>query len=76
MGQHPPQFFGGYGGDALQHMPPDMAAQMFPDSHMFFDDPQDPKRRRIAKVRRDMISDLCNTRRNTIGPGDKGVHLC
>jgi hypothetical protein len=51
MGRHPPQFFGGFGGDGLQHIPPDMAAHMFPDSHMFFDDPQDPKRRRIAKVR-------------------------
>lgn len=53
MGQHPPQFFGGggYGGDGLQHLPPDVTAQMFSDSHMYYDDPQDPKRRRIARVR-------------------------
>lgn len=50
MDRHPPQFFGGFGNDSIQHLPPDIASQMF-DSQMFFDDPQDPKRRRIARVR-------------------------
>lgn len=50
MPQQPPQYFGGFGNDGMQHLPSDIASQMF-DSHMFFDDPQDPKRRRIARVR-------------------------
>jgi hypothetical protein len=50
MHHPPPQFFGGFGADNMQHLPPDIASQMF-DSHMFFDDPQDAKRRRISRVR-------------------------
>ena len=49
----PPQVFGIYGPDGLpqvQHLPPDMAAQMFPDSSFLFDESQDAKRRRIARV--------------------------
>lgn len=50
---HPPQIFGAYGPDGLPQMPqlaPDVTAQMFPDAQLFYDDPQDPKRRRIARV--------------------------
>lgn len=50
MNNPPPQFFGGFGADNMQHLPPDIASQMF-DSHMFFEDPHDAKRRRIARVR-------------------------
>jgi hypothetical protein len=49
----PPQIFGMYGPDGLpqmQHLPPDLAAQMFPDAHLYADDPHDAKKRRIARV--------------------------
>lgn len=58
MNHPPPQVFGSYGPDGLpqvQHLPPEVAAQMFPDSHLLFDESQDAKRRRIARVRRAKI---------------------
>ena len=50
----PPQIFGSYGPDGLpqvQQLAPELAAQMFPDSNLLFDESQDAKRRRIARVR-------------------------
>ena len=48
----PPQVFGAYGPDGLPQaqLPPELAAQMFPDSGFLFDESQDAKRRRIARV--------------------------
>lgn len=50
----PPRIFGGYGPDGMQvpQLHPDLAAHMFTDSAMLLDDSNDPKRRRIARVRR------------------------
>lgn len=46
----PPPFFGGYGPDGgMSQLPPEIAAQMFPDS-MLYEDPHEAKRRRIARV--------------------------
>jgi hypothetical protein len=47
----PPQIFGGYTPDGLplQHLPPELAAQMFSD-HGLMDDTSEAKRRRIARV--------------------------
>jgi len=45
----PPQIFGGYGHDAMPMLPPDIAAQLGFDPSLF-DDVNDPKRRRIARV--------------------------
>lgn len=50
IAQQPPQIFGGYPGPDGLHLPPDIAAQMFPDTHMLYDDSQEAKRRRIARV--------------------------
>lgn len=47
----PPQIFGGYGHDGLPLMPHDIAAQLGFDPSLF-DDVNDPKRRRIARVSR------------------------
>ena len=49
---HPPQIFGQYpptDGLPMHHMPPEMAAQMFPDQ-MMMEDTTEAKKRRIAKV--------------------------
>ncbi|RFU75153.1 fungal specific transcription factor [Trichoderma arundinaceum] len=49
----PPQIFGSYLADGLpnlQQLPPDMTAQMFPDSSLLLDDSADAKRRRIART--------------------------
>jgi len=49
----PPQIFGGYTQDGMpvSHLPPDLAAQMFPDPSSLLDDANEAKRRRIARVR-------------------------
>ncbi|KAI8657583.1 Zn(2)-C6 fungal-type domain-containing protein [Fusarium keratoplasticum] len=52
----PPQIFGGY--DGLPQLPPELAAQMFPDSAMLLDDSNDPKRRRIARA-----CDMCRKKK-------------
>ncbi|KAF4465764.1 transcriptional activator Mut3p [Fusarium albosuccineum] len=52
----PPQIFGGY--DGLPQLPPEIAAQMFPDSAMLLDDSSDPKRRRIARA-----CDMCRKKK-------------
>ncbi|KAG5927291.1 hypothetical protein E4U42_002383 [Claviceps africana] len=52
----PPQIFGGFNGDGLSsipHMPPDLAAHMFPDAHLLMEDTSEAKRRRIAKIKCD-----------------------
>ena len=48
----PPQIFGGYTHDGmpLQHLPPDLTAQMFGDPNGLLDDANEAKRRRIARV--------------------------
>lgn len=48
----PPQIFGGYTHDGLplQHLPPDLTAQMFGDPNALLDDANEAKRRRIARV--------------------------
>lgn len=52
----PPQVFGGY--DNLPQLTPELAAQMFPDSAMLLDDPNDAKRRRIARA-----CDMCRKKK-------------
>lgn len=49
----PPQIFGAYPNEGLpmSHLPPELAAQMFPDHATLLDDANEAKRRRIAKVR-------------------------
>lgn len=49
----PPQIFGAYApeGMPIPHLPPDLAAQMFPDPSTLLDDSSEAKRRRIARVR-------------------------
>ncbi|KAG6009947.1 hypothetical protein E4U21_000718 [Claviceps maximensis] len=57
----PPQIFGGYNGDGLPnipHMPPDLAAHMFPDAHLLMEDTTEAKRRRIAKA-----CDMCRKKK-------------
>lgn len=49
-----PPVFGAYAPvvpDAMSQLPPDLAAQFMSDAHFAYDDGQDPKRRRIARVR-------------------------
>jgi hypothetical protein len=48
----PPQIFGGYAPDGMQmqHLPPELAAQMFGDPATLLDDTNEAKRRRIARV--------------------------
>lgn len=55
MGHPPPRIFGGFTSDGrpLQHLPPDLTAQMF-DHPILLDDAAEAKRRRIARV-----SSLC-----------------
>lgn len=51
----PPQIFGGYGPDGLPNapqIPADLAAHMFPDTHLLMEDTNEAKRRRIARVRK------------------------
>ena len=49
----PPQIFGAYSQDGvpLSQLPPELAAQMFPDHATLLDDANEAKRRRIARVR-------------------------
>lgn len=49
----PPQIFGAYPNEGLpmSHLPPELAAQMFPDHATLLDDANEAKRRRIARVR-------------------------
>lgn len=50
----PPRIFGGYGPDGMANasqMPADLAAHMFPDTHLLMEDTNEAKRRRIARVR-------------------------
>ncbi|KAG5989641.1 hypothetical protein E4U52_005393 [Claviceps spartinae] len=57
----PPQVFGGYNGDGLPnvpHMPPDLAAHMFPDTQFLMEDTFEAKRRRIAKA-----CDMCRKKK-------------
>ncbi|RYP83664.1 hypothetical protein DL770_005357 [Monosporascus sp. CRB-9-2] len=46
----PPQIFGTYRHDSLSGLPPDIAAQMAFDPTALLDDPNEAKRRRIARV--------------------------
>ncbi len=46
----PPQIFGPYGHDGMSVLPPDIAAQMAFDPTSLLDDPNEAKRRRIARV--------------------------
>ena len=48
----PPQIFGGYSqeGMPVSQIPPELAAQMFPDHATLLDDANEAKRRRIARV--------------------------
>lgn len=50
----PPQIFGGdgYHGMPIQHLPPELTAQMFGDPGALLDDANEAKRRRIARVSR------------------------
>ncbi|KAM0278652.1 hypothetical protein ACHAQH_005039 [Verticillium albo-atrum] len=56
----PPQIFGGYTPDgmSIQHLPPDLAAQMFPDHSTLLDDANEAKRRRIARA-----CDMCRKKK-------------
>lgn len=48
----PPQIFGrSYAPDGMPTLPPEIAAQMAFDPTSLLDDPNDAKRRRIARVR-------------------------
>lgn len=48
----PPQIFGAHAYDGLpmQHLPPELTAQMFGDPNGLLDDANEAKRRRIARV--------------------------
>lgn len=47
----PPQIFGdSYHGLPIQHLPPELTAQMFGDPGALLDDANEAKRRRIARV--------------------------
>lgn len=46
----PPQIFGDYHGLPMQHLPPELTAQMFGDPNALLDDANEAKRRRIARV--------------------------
>lgn len=50
----PPQIFGAdsYHGLPMQHLPPELTAQMFGDPGALLDDANEAKRRRIARVSR------------------------
>ncbi|KAJ9139488.1 Fungal specific transcription factor domain-containing protein [Pleurostoma richardsiae] len=56
----PPQIFGGYHSDGLsmQHLPPELAAQMFGDPTGLLDDSNEAKRRRIARA-----CDMCRKKK-------------
>lgn len=60
MGHPPPQVFNSFdpGTDGLPQLPPDYVTQMFPDSHLMFDESQDAKRRRIARA-----CDMCRKKK-------------
>lgn len=46
----PPQIFGHYSHDGMPVLPPDIAAQIGFDPTSLLDDPNEAKRRRIARV--------------------------
>lgn len=50
MMNQPPQIFGDYHGLQMQHLPPELTAQMFGDPGSLLDDSNEAKRRRIARV--------------------------
>lgn len=51
MNQPPPQIFGADNyGMPMQHLPPELTAQMFGDPGSLLDDANEAKRRRIARV--------------------------
>ncbi|KAJ2894365.1 fungal specific transcription factor [Zalerion maritima] len=56
----PPQIFGAYTHDGIpvQHLTPDLAAQMFPDHSTLLDDANEAKRRRIARA-----CDMCRKKK-------------
>ncbi|SPO00730.1 related to transcriptional activator Mut3p [Cephalotrichum gorgonifer] len=56
----PPQIFGQYSHDGmpLAHLPPELAAQMFPDHATLLDDANEAKRRRIARA-----CDMCRKKK-------------
>lgn len=56
----PPQIFGGYSHDGIpmQHLPPELAAQMFGDPSTLLDDTNEAKRRRIARA-----CDMCRKKK-------------
>lgn len=69
----PPQIFGGYTQDGIpiQHLPPEIAAQMFPDT--LLDDANEAKRRRIARVSKRHWGPHA-PRRLCGGPGGRSGH--
>ncbi|CAI4210500.1 unnamed protein product [Parascedosporium putredinis] len=54
MINQPPQLFGPYTHDGMPmgHLPPELAAQMFPDPTTLLDDANEAKRRRIARKKK------------------------
>ncbi|PKS10715.1 hypothetical protein jhhlp_002472 [Lomentospora prolificans] len=56
----PPQIFGSYTHDGMpmSHLPPELAAQMFPDPATLLDDANEAKRRRIARA-----CDMCRKKK-------------
>lgn len=60
MMNQPPQIFGGFAPDgmAMQHFPPELAAQMFGDPSTLLDDTNEAKRRRIARA-----CDMCRKKK-------------
>lgn len=56
----PPQIFGGYAPDGMtmQHLPPELAAQMFSDHSTLLDDTNEAKRRRISRA-----CDMCRKKK-------------
>jgi hypothetical protein len=65
----PPQIFGAYTQDGMPvaHLPPELAAQMFPDPASLLDDANEAKRRRIARVRTFRRGALCRRLRSRKG---------
>ncbi|CAN8095387.1 unnamed protein product [Discula destructiva] len=58
MHQPPPQIFGEYHGLPMQHLPPELTAQMFGDPGSLLDDANEAKRRRIARA-----CDMCRKKK-------------
>lgn len=61
----PPQIFGAYTPDGIpmQHLPPEIAAQMFADPNGLLDDANEAKRRRIARVSTGALSAAADSSR-------------